>query len=315
MRKEEESCHYAVLEVRRESTPAEIKKAYKKKALKYHPDKNPSADAAVIFQRLTKAQEVLLDEKLRKEYDSQLRGKQQLKERAEKLDKRTKELRDQLQKREAAYKQSQEKQSSTKTASSSSSSRNKRKRDDDTLKHVKYSDATLKVTTAADKDDKRGKSSLTEEELREFFQEFGTIESIIVKKKRRVAYISFSSIRSAVAAMEANQVEKTLSRKQRQREWSVEWASGREPSMSSVETDDTTDLNTEDKNHQNANTVDPNLSSYNSQSTWPSAQQQTNFSDFAQFENKEEKNSSSGMSLEDLEALVFSKMQKRNKET
>jgi len=260
---------------------------------------------------------VLLDEKRRKEYDSQLRGKQQLRERAEKLDKRTKELRDQLQKREAAYKQSQEKQQHTTTTTTSSSGHHSKRRvsDYDSTKRVKYSDATLKVSATTAKDDKIGekeRSYLKENELREFFQEFGTIESIIVKKKKRVAYISFSSVRSAVAAMEANQVDKALSRKQRQREWSVDWASGREPSMtdSAVNTEQSTDdsaSNTMEDKQQTTNTFYPNLSSSNIPK---------NFSDFTLFENKEHEptnSATSGMSLEDLEALVFSKMQKHNK--
>lgn len=43
---------------------AEIRKAYKQRALKLHPDKNPDKpDAATIFHRLVKAYDLLSDEK------------------------------------------------------------------------------------------------------------------------------------------------------------------------------------------------------------------------------------------------------------
>src|SRR5690606_13187467 len=41
-----------------------IKKAYRKQALKYHPDINDSADAHIMFIRITEAYEVLSDQKI-----------------------------------------------------------------------------------------------------------------------------------------------------------------------------------------------------------------------------------------------------------
>ena len=41
----------------------EVKKAYKKLSLEWHPDKNPDPEAKKIFFRLTKAKEILTDPK------------------------------------------------------------------------------------------------------------------------------------------------------------------------------------------------------------------------------------------------------------
>lgn len=62
--------YYDVLEVSRNAGADEIKKAYRKKALQYHPDKNPgNADAEKRFKEVSEAYEVLSDEKKRQIYD------------------------------------------------------------------------------------------------------------------------------------------------------------------------------------------------------------------------------------------------------
>ena len=42
----------------RDANDAEIKVAYRKLALKFHPDKNPSAEATAIFQEIQEANSV-----------------------------------------------------------------------------------------------------------------------------------------------------------------------------------------------------------------------------------------------------------------
>ncbi|XP_018059037.1 PREDICTED: dnaJ homolog subfamily B member 6-like isoform X2 [Atta colombica] len=63
--------YYKVLEVQRTATSADIKKAYRKLALKWHPDKNPDnlEEANKRFKELSEAYEVLSDEKKRRVYD------------------------------------------------------------------------------------------------------------------------------------------------------------------------------------------------------------------------------------------------------
>lgn len=61
---------YKILGVSRDASTSQIKKAYRKLAVKYHPDKNPDdEDAVTKFHDINEAYEVLQDDEKRKIYD------------------------------------------------------------------------------------------------------------------------------------------------------------------------------------------------------------------------------------------------------
>lgn len=61
--------YYKILSVSRTASAADIKRAYRKLSLKYHPDKNSSPDAATKFAEIAQAYDVLSDPEKREAYN------------------------------------------------------------------------------------------------------------------------------------------------------------------------------------------------------------------------------------------------------
>ena len=62
--------YYKILGVDKSASESEIKKAYRKSAIKYHPDKNPDdKEAEAKFKEAAEAYEILSDDEKRAAYD------------------------------------------------------------------------------------------------------------------------------------------------------------------------------------------------------------------------------------------------------
>jgi len=61
--------YYAILEISQTATKAEIKSAFKRQAVKWHPDKNPGKDTTKKMQEINEASLILNDDEARVRYD------------------------------------------------------------------------------------------------------------------------------------------------------------------------------------------------------------------------------------------------------
>ncbi|MEE9565071.1 MAG: DnaJ domain-containing protein, partial [Candidatus Hydrothermarchaeaceae archaeon] len=66
----EKRDYYDVLGVSRDASEAAIKKAYRKLAMKYHPDRNKEAGAEEKFKEISEAYGVLSDDEKKRQYDT-----------------------------------------------------------------------------------------------------------------------------------------------------------------------------------------------------------------------------------------------------
>ncbi|HEV8356068.1 MAG TPA: molecular chaperone DnaJ [Gemmatimonadales bacterium] len=63
------SDYYQLLDVPRDASEEEIKRAYRRLAMEFHPDRNPASDAEAKFKEIAEAYEVLADPEKRAAYD------------------------------------------------------------------------------------------------------------------------------------------------------------------------------------------------------------------------------------------------------
>lgn len=66
--------HYETLGVSNDANDDQIKRAYRKLSLQYHPDRNQSPEAQSKFQAINEANEILGDPARRQQYDNELNG-------------------------------------------------------------------------------------------------------------------------------------------------------------------------------------------------------------------------------------------------
>ncbi|WP_300454178.1 DnaJ domain-containing protein [Accumulibacter sp.] len=65
--------HYAALGLASDATGEDVRRAYRRKALQYHPDRNAAADATDRFRDVQEAYDTLSDQQRRQAYDDNRR--------------------------------------------------------------------------------------------------------------------------------------------------------------------------------------------------------------------------------------------------
>ncbi|XP_053207061.1 dnaJ homolog subfamily C member 17-like, partial [Panonychus citri] len=102
--------YYEFLEVSSTASTSEIQRAYRKKALRYHPDKNPDNPYAKSkFEQLSKILDILSESGSREKYDRSLRARKEKAMRDAQLDAKRRKLREELEAKEQRAKEEKEK--------------------------------------------------------------------------------------------------------------------------------------------------------------------------------------------------------------
>ncbi len=86
-----EPSHYKILGIEKTALQVDVKKAFRAKALLYHPDKNKEAGAEELFKQVNEAHQILSNEQTRSNYDRSLEYKKRIPFRA-KTKKRSDEI-------------------------------------------------------------------------------------------------------------------------------------------------------------------------------------------------------------------------------
>ncbi|XP_066142970.1 dnaJ homolog subfamily C member 17 [Euwallacea fornicatus] len=217
----EEMDLYEILEIEPSSSTADIKKAYRKKALQCHPDKNPDDSEAVKkFHQLSKILEVLTDETAKIAYDKVLKGRKEAALRHQELDGKRRKLKEDLEAREklAAKNLRFQKSEAQKLREEIERLRKEGSREVEeevqkVLQAVNVernkvesiwdsSNNRIKIKWKAEKKDPKN-GGYTQEMLHRFLSKYGEIQALVISpKKKGSALVEFKDHNAAEMAVE-----------------------------------------------------------------------------------------------------------------
>jgi curved DNA-binding protein CbpA len=208
----EEARYLKLLGCDAAATPAELKKAYRKLAIKYHPDKNPSKDAEEKFIAIHEAYEALTDEARREAMKSRREGMAKQTEKRKKMDEKRQE---QIRELEAREQEAAEKQQAM-LARREHRERAKREiarlREEGLAKLQEMVNRDVAEAAAIARPPAPAESTavkvkwgkgqgMTEHELRSAFAEYGRLDTVLIRK--RVAVITFNDASAAAPCLAA----------------------------------------------------------------------------------------------------------------
>lgn len=234
-------------------TPSILRKAYRKASLKWHPDKNPSPEAAEKFHLLSIAYDILSDPATRAAYDNARNARLAKKRRNEALDSNRLRMQEDLERRERGAKrtrvngeEAEERFMLQLEKLRAEGALLRRKRDEAIKAALAEEEQTAKQDVELESSGssgsrfseidrtirvrwkRRGNEHIDATHLREAFSHFGTIQDCVLpplkpekERKIRSALIVFESIVAAHAAVTSPAPAFK----------DVTWASGKEPDI------------------------------------------------------------------------------------
>ena len=207
---------YLLLGVSPDAQINEIKKSYRKKALKCHPDKNPdNPKAAELFHQLSEALAVLTDESARKAYDNVLKARKAAEIRNRQLDEKRKKLKDNLEAREAAARKEQEDSFLNRQTSQEAfekeierlrkEGQKQLEEEQERIRQLIEKEGKTESNVVADSGPcklkvKWKKDGYDESDLKRIFSKYGEVENVVLMAEKRVGLVEMKTQSSALTA-------------------------------------------------------------------------------------------------------------------
>ncbi|KAI9474159.1 MAG: hypothetical protein EXX96DRAFT_580790 [Benjaminiella poitrasii] len=231
---EEEVNYYELLGLEITASEKEIKNAYRKKALKVHPDKNPSPDAARLFHALTQAQDLLLDPKKRSEYDQRHRARQERLKKKKEMDSKRRQAQEELERREKDAKRAKTEQDQAKAQYEAELAR--LREEGAKRRQENWSTEATESTEPVPEENeldavkfkwKRKKYDFSEQDLFDLLNSIAEVDSLALsEKKKGSAIVIFKTVVDAYNIITKKDTHPTLSKFE-----SIYWATGKPPTI------------------------------------------------------------------------------------
>ncbi|KAF7722692.1 hypothetical protein EC973_002855 [Apophysomyces ossiformis] len=230
--------YYELLGVQITATTDEIKKAYRKKALSVHPDKNPSPDAAALFHALTEASELLMNEHSRSVYDRLYKARLDRKKKQQEMDSKRRKAQEDLEARENQAKKARmdekqaEAQFKAELARLRAEGAKRRQEDWNKQQEEKEKEQAQAMPETTELDCslkfkwKRKKHTFNADDLQALLNPLGQVDTVIMTEKKGSALVVFTSVVGAHAVMTQKDTHEALGPFE-----SIGWATGKEPAI------------------------------------------------------------------------------------